>query len=47
MASAKHPLQALMDNPWLLLVLGIVVTFISYTAWGWIDLSTTPTATLP
>ncbi|MCC6621609.1 MAG: DUF1206 domain-containing protein [Deltaproteobacteria bacterium] len=42
-----HWLQRLMDNPWLLLVLGIVVPFISYTVWGWIELASMPKATLP
>lgn len=42
-----HPLQRLMDNPWLLLVLGILVPFVSYTLWGWVDLATVPPATLP
>lgn len=43
----KHPLQKLMDNPWLLLALGIVIPFVSYTAWGWIELSLLPVARLP
>lgn len=43
----KHPLQKLMDNPWLLLVLGIVVPVLSYTVWGWVELATVPPATLP
>ena len=34
----KHPLQQLMDNPWLLLTLGILIPFVSYTIWGWIEL---------
>jgi len=36
-----------MDNPWLLLVLGIAVPFVSYTVWGWIELWMLPPATLP
>lgn len=43
----KHPLQKLMDNPWLLLVLGVVIPFLSYTIWGWIELLTVKPATLP
>lgn len=43
----KHPVQALMDNPWLLLALGVAVPFLSYTLWGWIELLTLPPATLP
>ena len=34
----KHPLQKLMDNPWLLLALGFAIPFVSYTLWGWIEL---------
>jgi len=44
---AKHPLQRLMDNPWLLLALGVLIPFISYTAWGWIDQILLPDAKLP
>lgn len=47
-AAAKEPLlKRLMDNPWLLLVLGLVVPFISYTAWGWIELLAVGPAKLP
>lgn len=34
----KHPLQKLMDNTWLLLALGVLIPFVSYTIWGWIEL---------
>jgi hypothetical protein len=43
----KHPLQRLMDNPWLLLALGVLVPFVSYTLWGWVELWLLPPATLP
>ncbi len=43
----KHPLQKLLDNPWLLLILGIVIPTLSYTIWGWIELWLLPAATLP
>ena len=43
----KHPLQRLMDNPWLLLVLGVVLPTLSYTIWGWIELWNLPKAVLP
>lgn len=43
----KHPLQKLMDNYWLLLVLGVVVPFLSYTVWGWVEVATMARATLP
>ncbi len=42
-----HPIQRLLDNPWILLALGVLIPFISYTAWGWIELASTPPATLP
>ncbi len=40
-------LKRLMDNPWLLLVLGVVIPFLSYTVWGWIELGFVKPATLP
>ena len=43
----KHPLQRLMDNPWLLLALGILIPFLSYTLWAWIEIFRVRTATLP
>jgi len=42
-----HPIQKLMDNPWLLLALSLAVLFLSYTAWGWFDLASLPQAKLP
>lgn len=42
-----HPLQRLLDNPWLLLILGVVVPVLSYTVWGLIELQNLPPATLP
>jgi hypothetical protein len=46
-SNGKHPLQKLMDNPWLLLVLGIVIPTLSYTVWGWVELWFLPVASLP
>ena len=43
----KKPLQKLMDNPWLLLILGILIPTLSYTVWGWIELWLLRAATLP
>lgn len=43
----KHPLQKLMDNTWLLLALGIIIPFLSYTVWGWVELVFVKTAPLP
>jgi hypothetical protein len=44
---SKHPIQRLMDNPWLLLALGVLIPTVSYTLWGWLELLTTPPAALP
>jgi hypothetical protein len=43
----KHPLQRLMDNPWWLLLLGVLIPFLSYTLWGWIEPLTLAKDTLP
>lgn len=43
----KHPWQKLMDNPWLLLVLGVLIPVLSYTTWGWIEILLTKPAPLP
>jgi len=40
-------LRRFMDNPWILLVLGLVIPFLSYTVWGWIDLFNIPEIPLP
>jgi hypothetical protein len=49
MAEGKpiHPLQKLLDNTWLLLILGVLVPLLSYTVWGLIELQRLPSATLP
>jgi hypothetical protein len=43
----KHPWQKVLDNVWLLLAVGVLVPFLSYTAWGWIELLLTKPAQLP
>ena len=44
----KAPLlKRLMDNPWLLLVLGVGIPMVSYTLWGWIELYNVTPAQLP
>ena len=43
----KPALQRLMDNTWLLLALGVILPFLSYTVWGWIELSMLKPALLP
>ncbi len=40
-------LKRLMDNTWLLLVLGVVIPLISYTLWGWIELAMIQPGLLP
>ncbi len=43
----KPALQRLMDNPWLLLALGVLVPIASYTVWGWVELMMVKPAALP
>ena len=43
----KHPIQRLMDNPWLLLALGVGIPTLSYTIWGWLELLFLKAAQLP
>ena len=44
----KEPiLKRLMDNTWLLLVLGVIIPLLSYTLWGWVELGLLKPATLP
>jgi len=44
----KEPiLKRLMDNTWLLLVLGVTIPLLSYTLWGWIELGSIQPAALP
>lgn len=42
-----HWLQKLLDNPWLLLFLGVVIPTLSYTVWGWVELVLMKKAELP
>lgn len=39
--------QKLFDNPWLLLVAGMVVMFVFYTIWGMYEIYSLPPARLP
>lgn len=44
----KPPLlKRVLDNTWLMLVLGVVIPLLSYTAWGWIELLFIQPAALP
>ena len=44
-ADTKVPLiQQLLDNPFLLLFLGVMIPMIVYTLWGVIDILTVPLA---
>jgi len=46
-AQSVHWLQKLLDNPWLLLLLGVLIPCLSYTAWGWVEISQMKPALLP
>lgn len=39
--------QKYFDNPWLLLVAGMLVMFAFYTIWGMYEIMSLPQATLP
>ena len=43
----KPLLQRVLDNPWLLLALGVLVPLLSYTLWGWIEIAHVKPAVLP
>lgn len=43
----KPLLQRVLDNPWLLLALGVLIPLLSYTAWGWIEITRVQPALLP
>ena len=50
MAESKkpiHPVQRLLDNPWLLLLLGVLIPAVSYTLWGIIEIQNVKPALLP
>ncbi len=38
MEENKPLLQQILDNPWILLALGVIVPTISYTVWGAIEM---------
>jgi len=42
-----HLIQKLLDNPWLLLAIGIVLPTVSYTLWGLYELQNLKAAVLP
>ena len=44
---SKHPLQKLIDNPWLLLALGLLIPIVSYTLWGVVEWSSIAKDPLP
>ena len=39
--------QRLMDRPFVLLLLGLLVMFVIYTGWGIVEIMMLPAATLP
>lgn len=46
-SNKPHWLQRVLDNPWLLLALGVLIPLLSYTLWGWIELLNVKPAALP
>ncbi len=40
-------IEKLMDDPWLLLVLGLAIPILSYTVWGLVELMSIEPARLP
>lgn len=44
---SKPAFQRFADNTWLLLFLGVLIPFISYTAWGWLEMLFIHPASLP
>lgn len=44
---SAHWIQKFYDNPWLLLILGVLIPFLSYTLWGWVELAMIEPAELP
>jgi hypothetical protein len=36
-----------MDNPWLLLALGVLIPTLSYASWGWLERRALPVTKLP
>jgi hypothetical protein len=46
-SNKPHWLQRVLDNTWLLLVLGVVIPLLSYTVWGWIEILNVKPAMLP
>ncbi len=44
----KIPLgQRLLDSPFILLFVGLVVMFVFYTGWGFVEILTLPASKLP
>lgn len=42
-----HPVRKILDNPWILLALGLLIPILSYTVWGWVEIWLLPSAQLP
>lgn len=43
----KPLLERVLDNPWLMLALGVLIPLLSYTIWGWIEITRVQPALLP
>lgn len=47
MMSNKPLLRKILDNPWILLILGLLIPIVSYTLWGLFELLKLPKGNLP
>lgn len=46
-SQSDHPLERLMDNPWVLLAIGVTIPLVSYSVVGWLQLWMLSPAPLP
>lgn len=46
-AKELHWYQRFLDNPWILLLLGFLIPFLSYTVWGILEILSLKEAKLP
>ena len=47
MPETPGKMQKLLESPFLLLAAGLIVMFVFYTLWGWLEIYNLPRSTLP